>query len=161
MLTRWLADPAATDQFATQLATALQQSWVHTPQAHWVVALEGGLGAGKSHLTRALLRALGVQGAIPSPTYSLLESYATQGPAAAHMDWYRLHDPLELEVLDWSGLCAHTPLILVEWASRIPALEATFDLRLQLAVESPGRRVDVQALSPQSKDLLQLIQDQA
>ena len=154
MLRLSLPGPEATDAFAQRLAAAL----LRVGEAPWALAFEGGLGAGKSHLIRALLRALGVQGAVPSPSYSLLELYPDAALSAAHMDWYRLADPLELEMLDWADMRATTALVLVEWAQRIPEQAADFDLRLSLKTEGQGRRLLLEPLSPKSMHLVTEIQ---
>lgn len=139
-------------------------------QRAFIIALEGGLGAGKSHLSRSMLRAWGVDGVVPSPTYSLLEEYPDACPPAAHMDWYRLGDALELEMLDWDGLKARCGVILVEWASRIPEMHDELDMVLTIIVpvadlasskgEEPaaGRQLACRALSPRGNDLLMKIQ---
>lgn len=150
MKTIYLEDPAATEAFAVLLAKSIREQ----APASLQIALEGRLGAGKSHLARAVMRALGVGGAIPSPTYSLLESYPDAQPAAAHMDWYRLGDPMELEMLDWDGLCRETPIILVEWASKIPEVAREMDLEIELHAENAGRRLTMHPLSPVAKDLV-------
>ncbi|MBU3694201.1 MAG: tRNA (adenosine(37)-N6)-threonylcarbamoyltransferase complex ATPase subunit type 1 TsaE [Rhodocyclaceae bacterium] len=68
-----LPDPAATDRLAALLATSIEPGLC--------IWLSGELGSGKTHLARGLLRALGWQGAVRSPTYTLLETYAVAGPA--------------------------------------------------------------------------------
>ncbi|MCM2356095.1 MAG: tRNA (adenosine(37)-N6)-threonylcarbamoyltransferase complex ATPase subunit type 1 TsaE, partial [Arenimonas sp.] len=87
----FLADPAATETLAEALAAS------QPPRA--VVFLEGDLGAGKSSLARAWLRARGVRGAIKSPTYTLVERYPLPAGEAAHLDLYRLAGAAELDFL--------------------------------------------------------------
>ena len=103
-----------------------------------VVHLRGDLGAGKSTLARALLRALGVRGAIRSPTYTLVERYPLDdGGDALHLDLYRIGDPGELEFL---GLDAgEGALWLVEWPERGGAGLPPADLDVALALEGDGR----------------------
>ncbi|MEN8720592.1 MAG: tRNA (adenosine(37)-N6)-threonylcarbamoyltransferase complex ATPase subunit type 1 TsaE [Oceanococcaceae bacterium] len=155
-----LADPAATDRFAQAFAGCLGPSAraASTGQPPWLIALEGELGAGKSHFARAMLRALGVTGPVPSPTYSLVESYPEAAPAAVHMDWYRLADPLELEMLDWDALCAAHGVVLVEWASRLPDAAVAWDVGLSFAPMAPnegaGRTVDITAHTRRANALL-------
>jgi tRNA threonylcarbamoyladenosine biosynthesis protein TsaE len=85
-----LPDLAAMAAFGGAIATRLR--------AGDVVALHGGLGAGKTTLARAILAALGHRGEVPSPTFTIIETY--DGPAlrlpVVHADFYRLNDPSEL-----------------------------------------------------------------
>lgn len=125
-----LPDAEATDALGVRLAQTLP------PRA--VVHLHGDLGAGKSTLARALLRALGVAGTIRSPTYTLVEQYPLPvGGLALHLDLYRIGDPGELEFL---GLDAdEARLWLVEWPERGGAALPPVDLVIELAVAGAGR----------------------
>lgn len=85
-----LPDLAAMAAFGVRIAAALR--------AGDVVALEGGLGAGKTTLARAILAALGHEGEVPSPTFTIIETYAAPPLRlpVVHADFYRLEDPCEL-----------------------------------------------------------------
>ena len=87
-----LPDPAATEQFAQQLAAALPEN-----AAGWVVLLQGELGAGKSSIARAMLHALGHTGTVPSPTYTLVEPYRLSHYSVYHVDLYRIATGDELD----------------------------------------------------------------
>ena len=125
-----LATPAATDALARALAPHLD--------AGDTLCLVGGLGAGKSHLARAVisarLAALGRAEHIPSPSYTLVQTYDLDGLELWHADLYRLGSvdeiaELGLEEAFGSAIC------LVEWADRLgPALPAR---RLTIALETP------------------------
>lgn len=136
----FLADPAATEGLAAVLAAS--------QPARAVVFLEGDLGAGKSSLARAWLRALGVRGAIKSPTYTLVERYPLPAGEAAHLDLYRLAGAAELDFLGLDDLAAEAVLWLVEWPDRGQGGLPAPDLRVRLAVEGAGRRARLEAVSP-------------
>lgn len=129
-----LEDAAATDALGAALA--------RTRPERGVVHLHGNLGAGKSTLARALLRTLGVTGAIRSPTYTLVERYRLSPVGEAwHLDLYRIGDGGELEFL---GLDSdEATLWLVEWPERGAGFLPTADLRVELEVAGQGRQVRV------------------
>lgn len=145
MIGGWLADAEATNRLGEALAC--------TRPPHAVVHLRGELGAGKSTLARALLRALGVQGAIRSPTYTLVERYPlADGAEAWHLDLYRIADVGELEFL---GLdTGEAVLWLVEWPERGRGGLPPEDLVIDLNVEGDGRRVELLPMSPAGADWL-------
>lgn len=116
-----------------------------------VVHLFGDLGAGKSTLARALLRALGVQGAIRSPTYTLVERYPLQGGGEAlHLDLYRIGNAGELEFLGLDG--ADAALWLVEWPERGGTALPPADLALHLAVTTHGRDAVIEPRTQAGRD---------
>lgn len=82
-----LSDLAAMDAFGARIAARLR--------AGDVVALSGGLGAGKTTLARAIIAALGHEGEVPSPTFTIIETYEALDPPLIHADFYRLERPEE------------------------------------------------------------------
>lgn len=136
-----LPDEAATQRLGGVLAALLPLAG-----GPLFITLDGDLGAGKTTLARALLRALGVSGAVRSPTYTLVESYRTAAGEVHHLDWYRLADADEVESLDFRGL-REAALVLVEWPTRVPAVAATADLTIQLAASGAGRLAELRALT--------------
>jgi tRNA threonylcarbamoyladenosine biosynthesis protein TsaE len=127
-----LPDVAATEALGRALARSLP------PRA--VVYLEGDLGAGKTTLARALLQALGVIGPVRSPTYTLIERYATAAGEFAHLDLYRIADPEELLYLGLDDLAESVRLWLVEWPERGRGTLPRADLHLALGRAGDGRR---------------------
>ncbi|HYG06013.1 MAG TPA: tRNA (adenosine(37)-N6)-threonylcarbamoyltransferase complex ATPase subunit type 1 TsaE [Stenotrophomonas sp.] len=141
----WLEDSAATEQ--------LGQSLARTRPAQAMLELQGDLGAGKSTLARALLRALGVQGAIRSPTYTLVERYPLEaGGEAWHLDLYRIGHAAELDFLGLDE--GDVRLWLVEWPERGAGALPPMDLRLELAVDGLGRRYALVAHSAAGRQWL-------
>ena len=123
-----------------------------------VVYLHGDLGAGKSTLARALLRALGVRGTIRSPTYTLIEPYRLNGgDEAVHLDLYRIAAADELEFLGLDALTAHAALWLVEWPERGGKALPQADLRIDLAVDGDGRVAVLEGTSPNGLDWLERV----
>lgn len=112
-----------------------------------VVYLIGDLGAGKTTLTRGFLHALGVVGAVRSPTYTLVEVYELTELTAVHLDLYRLSDPDELDNLglrEWAG-AGH--LWLVEWPERGDDLLPPADLLVRLTAGSVAHDIEVSSSS--------------
>lgn len=135
----WLPDEAATLTLGAQLAT------LPCPQ---VVYLYGDLGAGKTTLVRGALRALGYEGAVRSPTYTLLERYELGGKVIVHFDLYRLADPEELHALGLREMLEEVAMLFFEWPERGEGLLPPATLTLRFNLEGDGRRVHGAVPSP-------------
>ena len=144
---RELADEPATIALAATLAEQLPNDL-----SGWTILLEGELGAGKSTFARALLRAMGHEGSVPSPTYTLVEPYQLPGNAIYHVDLYRVASEEELRYLGWSEL--DDGCRLVEWPDRAPGLLDRADLRVQLEYHGSGRRATLTGLSERGRELV-------
>ena len=134
MVTFILASPAHTRKLARVLAALLQ------PPA--LVTVEGDLGTGKTTLVRAVLRARGVRGAVPSPSFTLAQSYrGRRGESLHHLDLYRLSRGADAELFAWDDYLGRDALTFVEWpAAGSEALPAA-DVRLELQHRTPRSRV--------------------
>jgi tRNA threonylcarbamoyladenosine biosynthesis protein TsaE len=161
-----LADEAATSAFGARFAHAIdgvrkaagEQGGARAFQG-LQVQLTGDLGAGKTTLVRATLRALGHSGRVRSPTYTLVEPYAVERPDGElelyHFDLYRFTDPAEWadagfrEYFDSGAIC------LVEWPQRAGTLLGVPDLVFSLDVEGEGRLLVARAFSESGKACLE------
>lgn len=119
------------------------------------VALEGGLGAGKTTFVRHLLRALGETGRVKSPTFAVHEPYRVAGIEVAHFDFYRFTDPREWLDAGFRDAFAAPGLKLAEWPQRAGTGLPEPDLRLAIGVASPppaegepAREVRADAFTP-------------
>ncbi|MCW5221454.1 tRNA (adenosine(37)-N6)-threonylcarbamoyltransferase complex ATPase subunit type 1 TsaE [Verminephrobacter aporrectodeae] len=120
------------------------------------LSLHGALGAGKTTLVRHLLRALGVQGRIKSPTYAVVEPHEAPGLAIWHFDFYRFDDPREWEDAGLRELFAHPGLKLAEWAEKAAGLAPPADLAISIeTTEAMERNVTLRARTPTGRSLLQ------
>ena len=136
-------DPAMRDLGGRIARVLLKQSLEEVR----IVRLEGNLGAGKTTLRRGLLRGLGYEGPVRSPTYTLIEPYEVPvgkgSLRVTHMDLYRLADPEELEFLGLRDLIREPGWILVEWPDCGGDLLPRGGLRIRIDYQGTGRFVQV------------------
>ena len=119
-----LPDLAATAHLAAAVAALVRPGDA--------ILLEGPLGAGKTEWARAFLRAAtgDVALEVPSPTFTLVQSYVTQRGTVHHYDLWRINDPTALDELGWDD--ARNDIVLVEWPDRLGARDPTDALTLAL-----------------------------
>jgi tRNA threonylcarbamoyladenosine biosynthesis protein TsaE len=135
-----LPDEAAT----LRLGAALADSMPDLRTRSLLLALQGELGTGKTTLVRGLLRALGVEGPIRSPTFTLVEPYETKAGAIHHLDLYRLQGKQsELDALGYRDYRGLPGLVIVEWPERGGAALGPADLKLTIEHRPAGRGVRV------------------
>ncbi len=136
-----LINAEATEAFGAELSRQLPQKCL--------IFLKGQLGAGKTTLVRGLLRALGHQGAVKSPTYTIVEEYMSGSRAIIHFDLYRLSDPEELEWIGIDDYLAQDAVCLIEWPEMGEGFLPEPDLVLTLSVVGQERslKVDTSNLS--------------
>ncbi len=140
-----LPDPAATDRLGRVLAE-------HVGPGD-IIALSGDLGAGKTRLARALIQALlakeGRQEDVPSPTFTLVQTYETADLTVWHADLYRLNDPSEVWELGLEEVL-ESGLLLIEWPDRMGTdlPRERLDVTLVEADDKEGRQVQLTPWGP-------------
>ncbi|MEM6741014.1 MAG: tRNA (adenosine(37)-N6)-threonylcarbamoyltransferase complex ATPase subunit type 1 TsaE [Pseudomonadota bacterium] len=154
-LTLDLADPAATARFGACLAQSLDFGDT--------LLLDGPIGAGKSHLARALIQSRAAaagapQPDVPSPTYTLVQSYEIGGGEIVHADLYRLGDTSELAELGLDSAFG-TALCLVEWPDRLASLAPDGALGLSLRLRGDGRQATLLDPSAQAAGRARFLRD--
>ena len=156
--TRYLPDDAATHSVGEKLA--------QLAQAPLRIYLSGPLGAGKTALVRAFLRALGVQGAVKSPSYALVEPYNFSNYSVYHFDFYRFFDQNEWEESGFRDYFEENAICLVEWPEKAGGLLPQADIEIHLSYhqhanpETTGRHIEVRALSPDGQYLVKQLNEQ-
>ena len=126
-------DEAATEEFARALAEVPELRLAY-------IELQGDLGAGKTTLVRHLLRALGVQGRIKSPTYAVVEPYELPDLHVWHFDFYRFSDPHEWLDAGFRDIFASSGLKLAEWPEKAAGSVPLADLMVRLEVDDDASR---------------------
>lgn len=135
--TRVLADETATLALGAETAEILHPGLV--------IFLSGNLGAGKTTLARGILRGLGYQGKVKSPTYNLVELYKLSRLYFYHFDFYRFNDPIEWEDAGFREYFSADSICLVEWPEKAGELLPRADLRFLLHITETDRYVEIQA----------------
>ena len=126
-----LASQAETEAFGARIAAGLRVGDT--------VTLEGDLGAGKTVLARAILRSLGVEEDVPSPTFTLVQTYETPNLVVRHYDLYRIEDASELNELGLED-ALDEGAALIEWPDRAASRIASDALSITLETVSETSR---------------------
>lgn len=115
--------------------------------APMVIHLHGDLGAGKTTFVRALLRGLGVTGAIKSPTFTIVEPYTINDMMIYHFDLYRLTEPSELEYIGLRDYVGPESVCIFEWPEHGAGVIPEADLEIALSIALPGRKIKIQSVT--------------
>ena len=141
-----LPDEAATRALGARLARAIEPGLA--------LYLHGDLGSGKTTLARGLLRGLGYQGRVKSPTYTLVELYTVSRLNLYHFDFYRFKDPKEWRDAGFNEYFNNASVCLVEWPERAAGLLPAADLDVALEFAGDGRDLSVRAGTESGKACL-------
>jgi len=144
-----LPDEAATLALGATLAADLGPGRVLT--------LRGALGSGKTTLVRGLLRSLGYQGRVKSPSYALVELYSFSSLNLYHFDFYRFKDRSEWLSSGFRDYFNSESACIVEWPERAAGLLAPPDLDLQFEFALPGRKATLSAHTSAGRDWLDAV----
>jgi tRNA threonylcarbamoyladenosine biosynthesis protein TsaE len=148
-LTLHLPDEAAAGQFGQRLAPLLAPGMV--------VWLDGDLGAGKTTVVRALLRALGHSGPVKSPTYTLVEIYVISRIYWYHFDFYRFNFPEEFLDAGLGEYFRDDAVCLVEWPEKAAEYVPAPDLVVRFQFAEPGRTLEFVACSEKGQECLNML----
>jgi tRNA threonylcarbamoyladenosine biosynthesis protein TsaE len=152
-----LGDENATARLGAALAHAIAAELDAVREHGLVVLLAGDLGAGKTSLVRAALRALGIGGPVRSPTFTLVEPYVVSSLDFYHFDFYRLADPREFALAGFREMFGRATVCLIEWPEKAAGYLPPGDLRVTMRVDGNGRLAAVAAVSELGAACLQRI----
>lgn len=141
-----LADDVAQVAFGEKLGKACR--------GEGVIFLQGTLGMGKTTMTRGVLAAYGHQGAVKSPTYTLVEPYETESARVYHFDLYRLADAEELEYMGIRDYFDEKALCVIEWPDKGAGVLPTPDIELTLVKDGNGRAASLEVFTAKGAEIL-------
>jgi tRNA threonylcarbamoyladenosine biosynthesis protein TsaE len=147
MVTKTLHSEEETLQFGEAIAKGLQPGTF--------CSLEGTLGAGKTCISRGILRGMGHIGHVKSPTYPLVEIYSLEISTVYHFDFYRITNPIEILEAGFRDMFSGTNICLVEWAEKGQGVIPTPDITISLTFNQDSRNVSVNAISQLGQQCLE------
>ncbi len=138
-----MTEPLALELPDEQATEALGGALAQACATGGVIHLVGDLGVGKTTLARGLMHALGHEGAVRSPTFTLVEPYESLSPRVYHFDLYRLADPEELEMMGIRDYMEEEALVVIEWPERAGGVLPEPACRIELSDAGVGRNARI------------------
>ena len=122
-----------------------------------VIYLNGDLGAGKTFFSRHFIQALGVEGRVKSPTYTIVEPYEVDNQRIFHFDLYRLADPEELEYIGIRDYFSEDTICLIEWSEKGYPLLPEPDVVIDFAMTVEGRTMTASGISVRGQHFVEKV----
>lgn len=119
-----------------------------------VMTFSGDLGTGKTTIIRAMLKSIGIESTIKSPTFSLVESYECNTMQIHHFDLYRIHHMEELDYLGFREYFTNQSMCCIEWPEHAGSQLSEVDLRFNLSCKGAGRHIQMVASSVVGQKIL-------
>ena len=107
------------------------------------IHLTGQIGAGKTTFARGFLKAIGINGAVKSPTFTLVETYSRGGIKVNHLDLFRIDSSRELEFIGFDDYLDNKSILLIEWPESVSEGLPEPDLTIKIEVEGFSRRIQI------------------
>ncbi len=153
-----LASERETLEFAKQFGLSLGHIKESIRSEGFNLRLTGALGAGKTTFTRALLRALGFQGRVKSPTFELLNEYPIfEGITLRHFDFYRFESPIEFEEAGFRDLFGPGSLCVTEWSDKAEGFLPAADLEITLKIDDLSRDASIAGTTEAARALIETL----
>ena len=133
-----LINDEATNQLGSKIAMEILKSSSQEIEIH----LEGDLGAGKTFLSRSIIKNCGWKDLVKSPTYTLCEEYDFNNLMFLHIDLYRTNEAEDIDIFDLSRKINSKKVVLIEWPERLQH-ERSFDLKIIFSHLPEGREVSL------------------
>ena len=133
-----LINDEATNQLGSKIAMEILKSSSQEIEIH----LEGDLGAGKTFISRSIIKNCGWKDLVKSPTYTLCEDYDFNNLMFLHIDLYRTNEAEDIDIFDLSRKINSKKVVLIEWPERLQH-ERSFDLKIIFSHLPEGREVSL------------------
>ncbi|MDA7788812.1 tRNA (adenosine(37)-N6)-threonylcarbamoyltransferase complex ATPase subunit type 1 TsaE [Gammaproteobacteria bacterium] len=133
-----LINDEATNQLGSKIAMEILKSSSQEIEIH----LEGDLGAGKTFISRSIIKNCGWKDLVKSPTYTLCEEYDFNNLMFLHIDLYRTNEAEDIDIFDLSRKINSKKVVLIEWPERLQH-ERSFDLKIVFSHLPEGREVSL------------------